>query len=144
MALSELHVESQAQDIYEALSFVDEIPDEVVEGSTDEELGEYALKVAGAPEHQTTGTAFRANVLGCSAAIASAIAGAAFPAFKLGKIIRIVKKLGGPKATAEKIKEAGGLGKVAGQKANENNITGMLASLAAELSGVAGIRDNCF
>ena len=62
----------------------------------------------------------------------------------MGKVIRIVYRLGGPRATAEKIKDTGGLGKVAGKNANEENVSGMLASLAAELSGVAGIRDNCF
>ena len=137
-------VDTRADDIGEALSFIDEIPDETVEEASDEDLAKLAQQTAekqnrGAPE-----IALRANVLGCSASIATAIASAAFPAFKLAKVVRIVKKLGGPKATAEKIKEAGGLGKVAGEQANETNVTGMLASLAGELSGVAGIRDNCF
>lgn len=142
--VSKKTTDTRADEIGEALSFIDEIPDDVIAEASDEELSKQAQQLAEKQNREQPNTALRANVLGCSASIASAIAGAAFPAFKLAKIVRIVKKLGGPKATAERIKEVGGLGKVAGEHANESNVSGMLASLAAELSGVAGIRDNCF
>lgn len=141
---STFSVDRQADEFAAAFAFVDDIPDEVMENSTDEELAAYIQTMIVRPNTSPHVVAARVDPLWCAASISSAIAGAAFPAFKLAKIVRIVKKLGGPRKTADKIKEMGGLGKVAGKHANENNVTGMLASLAAELAGIAGIRDNCF
>lgn len=141
---STISVDKQAAEIAAAFAFVDDIPDEVMENSTDEELAAYIRTMDIRPTASPRMAAASVDVLWCTASISSAIAGAAFPAFKLAKIVRIVHKLGGPRKTAEKIKEMGGLGKVAGKHANEKNVTGMLASLAAELTGIAGIRDNCF
>ncbi|OFO37202.1 hypothetical protein HMPREF3048_00125 [Corynebacterium sp. HMSC075D04] len=141
---STISVDKQAEEFATAFAFVDDIPDEVLENSTDDEIVEYIRTMEIRPTASPRMAAASVDPLWCAASISSAIAGAAFPAFKLAKIVRIVKKLGGPRKTAEKIKEMGGLGKVAGKHANENTTTGMLASLAAELTGIAGIRDYCF
>lgn len=64
---------------------------------------------------------------------------------KIGKVIKIVKNLGGPRATVDEIKKMGGLGEVTREHAPEEKTTaGMLASLGAELLGIADIRANCF
>ncbi|RUP93434.1 hypothetical protein [Corynebacterium pseudodiphtheriticum] len=136
---NEIALDMQAAELEEAFAFVDSIPTEIVETYTDKQLATYLHNLNLQP-----GISTRANVLGCSAAITTAIAGAAFPAFKIAKIVRIIKKLGGPRATAEKIKQSGGLIKITKERADEDTVTGMLASLAAELSGISGIRENCF
>lgn len=58
--------------------------------------------------------------------------------------MRIVKKLGGPRETAKRIKKLGGLGKVAKDHTSRDDVTDMLESLASELLGVAEIQENCF
>lgn len=83
---TEAALEIQADEFAEAFAFVDDIPAELIENSTDEELMDYVQAMDAVPGQTTKpGVATRADILGCSAAIATVIAGCCFPRIQSGQ-----------------------------------------------------------
>lgn len=132
---------SQSADVEAGLSMLASIPDEVLlqgDAATQQWLqanppGAGASIVS--PKDQASTTA---DFWGCSGSIALMLAGVALPAAKILKIKKLMNELGG---VSEAVKLMWGASfsyekmQVAG---------GALASLGAELLGIAGVQEKCF
>lgn len=125
------------QEIDELLAYIDTIPDDVVENSTDEQLAAYL--------QNNTGVQTR-NAWECAGAIALILAGTVVPIAKVVNVVRLVKSLGGAKKAAAAIEEAGGIKKILATKGGSIKATDIrdgLLSLASELSGIGLAVEKC-
>lgn len=128
-------LDERAAGLTALLDEISSIPDEVLLAG-DAATTAWIAENADAPGGDTA--VARANVLGCTGAIAAALAGVAFPAAKLLKVKKLADELGGVKKAVdllwgasfnyEKVQAAGGA----------------LAALAAELVGITSIKEQCF
>jgi hypothetical protein len=122
----------QATELEQGLGLIHEIPDAVLL------RGEAALQVWISERHPELLRGTRADIIGCTGAIAWLIASTAIPVAKILKIKRLIDTLGGvAKAVRifwgasfswEKIKALGGAA----------------GALAAELIGITAVKQKCF
>lgn len=130
-------LDAEAQDLEEGLEYILSIPDEVLlqgDAATQAWVQQNSPS-ANTPEGVVTAAA---SVLGCTTAIVSMIGGNLVGAAKLLKIKKYIKELGGVKDAVQLMWGA--------SFSTEKMLAvgGALGSLAAELTGVAAIRDKCF
>ena len=131
------HLADEAQEWEEGLDYIMSIPDDVLLQG-DAATQEWVRENPASPASQGDQVTPYASVLGCAGAITAMIAGNLVGAAKLLKIKKYIKALGGVKEAVqlmwgasfsyEKMAAAGGA----------------LGALAAELTGIAGIQDQCF
>lgn len=128
--------EQRAEGLTTLLEQVTAIPDDVLQAGDEATQAWIDENLVAAGDDGTV--VAKASVLGCAGSIAVALAGVAFPAAKLLKIKKLADELGGVKKAVdllwgasfnyEKVQAAGGA----------------LASLGAELIGIASIKEQCF
>ncbi|MEU6974302.1 hypothetical protein AB0A71_42640 [Kitasatospora aureofaciens] len=142
MALPEGVAPADLQRIEEAMKVIDEMPDDVAEAgdqAVQTYLQQYYPERSGGD--QAAPQALQAfgwwHAAMCATAIAAALATAAVPAVKILKLKAFIRKVGSVKEAAYLlIRVATGAEKI-------EHLGAVLGSLAAEVMGIAAIRNNC-
>jgi hypothetical protein len=122
----------QAAELQQGLEFIDEIPSVVLLA------GEGALQRWISETHPELLRGSRADIIGCTGAIAWLIASTAIPIAKILKIKKLIDTLGG---VAKAVRIFWGAS-FSWEKIRA--IGGAAAALAAELIGITSVKDKCF
>lgn len=130
-------LDAEARDLEDGLEYILSIPDEVL---LQGDAATQAWVKENSPSENASGGVSTAavSVLGCTTAIVGMIGGNLVGAAKLLKIKKYIKELGGVKDAVQLMWGAS----FSAEKMMA--LGGALGSLAAELTGVAAIRDKCF
>lgn len=128
------------------LAYIDEIPDEVVENGSDEDVAAYLQEHQPGQLDSPNPILMNYNAWECAGAIALIIGGTVVPIAKGVNVVRLVKSIGGAKKVGRAIDEAGGIKEILrtkGKSVKSEDIRDALFSIASELSGIGLAVEKC-